>query len=135
MAYPNHCDTDSSDWYILHADKADCHDYRYHSDNLAFCSYCHGSFLNKTVQMFLIKIRSYEPVVQFLRTLCKAKQCCHIKRNGWQNRKCNSYCGISFLLINLSCEYSQFCMRISSCLNLIHCTKDTMRCHPMSITL
>ena len=31
MAYPHNCDTDSSDWYILHADKADCHDYRYHS--------------------------------------------------------------------------------------------------------
>ena len=44
----------SSNWYILHADKADCHDYCHHSDNLAFCSHCHGSFLNKTVQMFLI---------------------------------------------------------------------------------
>ena len=43
-----------------------------------------------------------------------------------------SCCGISFTLINLSCEYSQFRMYILSCLNLIHCTKDTIRCHPMS---
>ena len=43
-----------------------------------------------------------------------------------------SCCGISFLLINLSYEYLRFCMCILSCLNLIHCTKDTIRCHPMS---
>ena len=73
MAYPHNYNTYSSNWYILHADKADCHDYCHHSDNLAFCCHCHGSFLNKTVQMFLIKIRSYEPVVQFLRTLCKVQ--------------------------------------------------------------
>ena len=30
-------------------------------------------------------------VLGFLRTLCKAKQCCHIKRNSWQDRKYNSY--------------------------------------------
>lgn len=51
---PHNYNTYSSDWYILHRYKADCHDYRYHSDNLAFYSHCHGFFLNKAVQMFLV---------------------------------------------------------------------------------
>ena len=62
----------------------------------------------------------------------------HIWYNRWHTHTIAiqilpfSCCGISFLLINLSYEYLRFCMCILSCLNLIHCTKDTIRCHPMS---
>ena len=55
MAYPYHCDTDSSDRHIFHAEKTDCHHNGHHPDNFQFCSKRHGSFLHKAVQMFFVK--------------------------------------------------------------------------------
>ena len=52
--HPHHCQTDSSNRHILHADKSDRHNYGHSSYDLALCSHRHGSFLDKTVQVFHI---------------------------------------------------------------------------------
>ena len=54
MADPHHGNADPADGRIFHVKKADGHNSGDHCDDLAFCSGCHGFFLNKAVQMLFV---------------------------------------------------------------------------------
>ena len=54
MADPHHCNADPADGSIFHTKKTDRHDSGDHCNDLAFCSSCHGFFLNKAVQMLFV---------------------------------------------------------------------------------
>lgn len=54
MADPHHCNEDPADESIFHTKKTDRHDSGDHCNDLAFCSCCHGFFLNKAVKMHFV---------------------------------------------------------------------------------
>ena len=54
MADPHHGNSDPANGRIFHAKKADGHNSGDHCDDLAFCSGCHGFFLNEAVQMLFV---------------------------------------------------------------------------------
>lgn len=54
MTDPHHCNADPADGSIFHTKKTDRHDSGDHCNDLAFCSCCHGFFLNKAVKMHFV---------------------------------------------------------------------------------
>ena len=58
LMYPGgiYCNADPADGSIFHTKKTNRHDSGDHCNDLAFCSCCHGFFLNKAVQILFVTV-------------------------------------------------------------------------------